>query len=75
MKPVTPDSIISEVLSTRPEAAAVFTRYGLGCPSCLAAGMESVSAVASMHEVSVDDLVRDLNETHAGSVGEESGND
>lgn len=59
---VTADMLISHVLSTHPESAAVFARHGLGCPSCLAAGMETVSAVASMHDVDVDALLAEINE-------------
>jgi len=56
-----PDTIISDVLQVDPRAVEVFTRHGLACPSCIAAGMETLSAVASMHEVSVDALLADLN--------------
>lgn len=71
MDRVTPDSIISDVLASHPAAAAVFTHHGLGCPSCLASGMESVSAVAAMHDVSVELLLDELNDDSDRSVGEE----
>lgn len=62
MAQFTPDTLIRDVLVSHPEAADVFERHGLGCPSCLAAGMEDLAAVASMHEVSVTALLTELNE-------------
>jgi hybrid cluster-associated redox disulfide protein len=60
MARVTADMLISDVLATCPGAAAVFERHGLGCAACLAADMESLSAVASVHDVSVSALIADL---------------
>ena len=62
MNEFTPDTLIREVLVAHPEAADVFDRHGLACASCLASGMESVSAVASMHDVSVSALLAELND-------------
>lgn len=62
MQTVTGDTLISEVLAKHPRAAEVFSRFGLGCPGCFAAGMETVSAVASMHDVSVEQLLQELND-------------
>jgi hybrid cluster-associated redox disulfide protein len=56
------DMLISEVLSSCPGAAAVFERHGLACASCLASSMESLSAVASVHDVSLELLLADLEE-------------
>lgn len=56
-----PDTIISDVLAGDPRSVDVFARHGLACPSCLAASMETISAVASMHEVSVSELLQELN--------------
>ncbi len=61
MQSVTGDMLISEVLVSRPRAAEVFSRFGLGCPSCFAASVETVSAVAMMHDVSVSELLQELN--------------
>lgn len=58
----TPETLIREVLISHPAAADVFESHGLACPSCLAAGMESVADVASMHEVSVFELLAELND-------------
>lgn len=67
----TPDTLIKDVLVSHPDAADVFDRHGLACPSCLAAGMESVAAVASMHEVPVASLLAELNDLPDGPAEEE----
>ncbi len=58
----TPDMLIRDVLISHRDAADVFERHGLACPSCLAAGMEDIAAVASMHDVSVVALLAELND-------------
>lgn len=61
MEDFTADMLIRTVLTAHPESAAVFQRHGLGCPSCLAADMETLSSVASMHDISLEVLLKDLN--------------
>lgn len=61
MPQYTADTVISDVLRAEPSKATVFEAFGLGCAGCLAAGMETISAVAGMHEVSVDALLHALN--------------
>ena len=61
MSSLTPEMLISDVLAACPGAADVFAAHGLSCPSCLAAGMESLSVVASAHDVDVMVLIEDLN--------------
>lgn len=60
MHRITADMLISDVLAACPGSAAVFERHGLACPACLASGMESLSAVATVHDVSLDALIADL---------------
>lgn len=54
------DMLIRDVLTAEPRSAAVFERFGLGCPSCLAAGMESLAAAASVHDVRLEELLNEL---------------
>ncbi|MBE0476252.1 MAG: DUF1858 domain-containing protein [Coriobacteriia bacterium] len=54
------DMLISDVLASEPRAARVFAAHGLPCPSCLAAEMETLLAVASVHGVPVETLIADL---------------
>lgn len=54
------EMLIKDVLVSHPHAASVFSSHGLGCPSCLAAEMETLDAVASMHDVPVETLIAEL---------------
>ncbi len=71
MAGITRDSMIRDIMVAYPEAADVFDRHGLACASCLASGMETVSAVAAMHDVSVEVLLADLNELPVSTAPEE----
>ena len=55
------DTLIKDVIAARPEAGAVLERHGLGCGSCLAAAMETLSDAANVHDVPVDQLLAELN--------------
>jgi hybrid cluster-associated redox disulfide protein len=57
----TRETLIREVLTAHAEAASVFEKHGLACAACLGADMESLSSVASMHDIPLDDLLADLN--------------
>lgn len=57
----TSDMLIRDALLASDGAAEVFARHGLGCAHCMAAEMETLAAVASMHELSVEALIEDLN--------------
>ncbi len=55
------DTLVRDVLTSHPEAAGVLDRLGLGCGSCLAADMDTLRSVASMHDIRLDELLRNLN--------------
>lgn len=62
MELLSADTRIRDVLTSHPEAACVFERHGLGCPSCLGADMDTLGAVVSMHDgITLDVLLSDLN--------------
>lgn len=61
MVPISPDTLIRDVLTAHEGVIAVFERYGLGCAACLGADMETLSSVAVMHEIPLDELLEDLN--------------
>jgi hybrid cluster-associated redox disulfide protein len=67
-----PDMLISDVLQSDPQAASVFTRLGLGCPSCIGADMETLASVASMHDVPVGQLLDALEAVSSESDEERS---
>ncbi len=62
----TPDMLIGDVLAAAPDAATVFERHGLGCASCLASGMETVSTAATTHDVDLALLMNDLESASGG---------
>jgi hybrid cluster-associated redox disulfide protein len=59
------DMLIRDVLTSQDGAAAVFERHGLACGQCLGAEMETLASVATMHDISVDVLLDDLNRLDA----------
>jgi hybrid cluster-associated redox disulfide protein len=61
MPQITRDMVIRDALLLHEGASEIFVRHGLGCGHCMAAEMETLAAVASMHEISVDVLLADLN--------------
>lgn len=71
MSEFTSEMLISDVLSSRPETALVFERHGLACASCIGSQLETVSAVASGHDVDVIALLAELNALPAGAAEEE----
>jgi hybrid cluster-associated redox disulfide protein len=73
MDSVTGETLISDVLVSHPRAVEVFSRFGLACPGCFAASMETISAVASMHDVSIERLLMELNDENGarGQISEE----
>jgi hybrid cluster-associated redox disulfide protein len=59
---ITADMTIKEVIDTYPETAMVFMRYNIGCIGCLAASFEKVKDIATVHNVDLKALVKDLNQ-------------
>jgi hybrid cluster-associated redox disulfide protein len=62
--------LISDVIALCPDAVTVLERHGLGCAACLAAGMESLSSVATVHDVSLETLIKELNRSSDEPSGE-----
>ncbi len=65
------DMPISEVLASHPGAPAVFERHGLACAGCLGASIETLEAVAQMHEVSTEVLISELDALEHETTDEE----
>ena len=61
MESYTRDMLIRDVLTSHEGAAKVFDRHGLACAMCMGAEMETLASVATMHDISVDVLIADLN--------------
>lgn len=58
---ITKDMRIVDVLEVKPEAARVFSSYGMGCIHCLMAHQETVEEAAAVHGVDVEDMLEKLN--------------
>ncbi|HEX9093010.1 MAG TPA: DUF1858 domain-containing protein [Coriobacteriia bacterium] len=56
----TPEMLIRDVLTSHEGVTEVFERHGLGCAQCIGAEMETLGAVASMHDISLEVLLADL---------------
>ncbi len=71
MASYTPDMLIRDVLVSEEGVRAVFENHGLGCAHCMAAEMETLRSVATMHDISVEVLLADLNalDTKRGRAG------
>ena len=54
------DMLIRDVLTSHTGVTAVFEKHGLGCAACMGAEMETLRAVAVMHDIPVDTLIADL---------------
>jgi len=58
---ITKDMKIVEVLQIKPQAAQVFSGYGMGCIHCLMAHQETVEEAAAVHGVDVEQMLAELN--------------
>ncbi len=59
---ISEDMSIKEVIDTYPETAMVFMRYNIGCIGCLAASFEKVKDIATVHNIDLKTLLKDLNQ-------------
>ena len=65
--PVTRQSVIFEVLETRPAAGRVLREaFGLPCDECVVSEVETVEQGASYYGHDADEIVRRLNECPPG---------
>ena len=59
---ITENMTIKEVIDNYPETAMVFMKYNVGCIGCLAASFEKVKDIATVHDIDIKALVKDLNQ-------------
>ena len=59
--PVDGDMLIAESLRKYPEAAYVLMNCGMGCISCPASQMESLSEACMVHGIDSDEVIKYLN--------------
>ncbi len=59
---ITKEMTISEVLAMDEKYEKIFEKYLLTCAGCPGADMETLEQAAEGHGVSLDELLKDLNE-------------
>jgi hybrid cluster-associated redox disulfide protein len=57
---LTKDSTILEVLQEKPDAGAIFARFGMGCVGCAISRGETVAQAAAAHGIPMSDLLSAL---------------
>lgn len=58
---ITKDTLISEILQIKPDAAQILMRFGMGCIGCPSAQMESLGEAAMVHGIDLEKLLEELN--------------
>ena len=59
--PIDGSMLIAEILRKYPEAACVLMNCGMGCISCPASQMESLSEACMVHGIDADEVIKYLN--------------
>ena len=62
INPIEGDMLVRDVILAHPDAAEVLMRIGMGCISCPAALMESLSDACAVHGLDGDEVVKYLNQ-------------
>ena len=60
---ITRKTAINQVLRSHPLARDIFAKHGMGCIGCMGATTETIENGAKMHDIDVEALVRELNNT------------
>ena len=59
--PISGDMLIGDILRLYPESAYVLMNCGMGCISCPASQMESLSEACMVHGIDADEVIKYLN--------------
>ncbi|PKL43343.1 MAG: disulfide oxidoreductase [Candidatus Riflebacteria bacterium HGW-Riflebacteria-1] len=65
MEKICAEMTIAQILKLHPDAQKILMRHGMYCIGCSIGESESLGDAAEMHQVSIDDLLRDLNKEQA----------
>jgi len=60
---ITKQTAIIQVLRSHPLARDIFAKHGMGCIGCMGATTETIENGAKMHDIDVEALVKELNES------------
>ena len=58
---ISKETPIMEVLRSHPQAREIFARHGMACIGCMGSMTETLENGAKMHEIDVDELLKELN--------------
>ncbi len=58
---ISKETPIMEVLRSHPQARTVLARRGMACIGCMGSATETVENAAKMHEIDVEELLKELN--------------
>ena len=65
MNAITKDMSIMKVVEQWPQTARVLMEHGMGCLGCAAAHFENIEQGAAAHNIDIESLMVDLNESIA----------
>lgn len=60
---ITKETSIIEALRSHPLARDVFAKHGMGCIGCMGAMTETIENGAKMHDINLEALLKELNES------------
>ena len=63
---ITKKTAIIEVLRSHPLARDIFAKHGMGCIGCMGATTETIENGAKMHDIDLEALLKELNESYLG---------
>jgi hybrid cluster-associated redox disulfide protein len=72
---ITGDMNIEEIVSNYPQTLGIFFQYGLGCIGCHAASYESLAEGVAAHGISLEAILKDINELITNMEAEASTNE
>ena len=59
--PINGDMLIAEIMRKYPESAYILMNCGMGCISCPASQMESLSEACMVHGIDTDEVIKYVN--------------
>ena len=64
--PITPDSVVADVIRVYPQTIPTLRGFGMGCLGCPSSTGEPLTKAADIHGIDVNELVTALNQVALG---------
>ena len=64
--PITPDSVVADVIRVYPQTIPTLRGFGMGCLGCPSSTGEPLAKAADIHGIDVNELVAALNQVALG---------